>query len=140
MKKIVIACSILFLLITSTSVIFASKEEVKKDVIGISKIVAHPALDAVEQGIQDELADLGYDLEYDLQNANGEVSTAASIANSVISFTYFWSLIRIALSDVFFNSDKSNSHNENRISKFKKTSGSFFNRAASFSTFFSITA
>jgi putative ABC transport system substrate-binding protein len=81
MKKIVIACSILFLLITSTSVIFASKEEVKKDVIGISKIVAHPALDAVEQGIQDELADLGYDLEYDLQNANGEVSTAASIAN-----------------------------------------------------------
>ena len=81
MKKIVIGCSILFLLIASFSVMFASKEEVKKDVIGISKIVAHPALDAVEQGIQDELADLGYDLEYDLQNANGEVSTAASIAN-----------------------------------------------------------
>lgn len=81
MKKIVIVGSILFLLIASFSVMFASKEEVKKDVIGISKIVAHPALDAVEQGIQDELADLGYELEYDLQNANGEVSTAASIAN-----------------------------------------------------------
>jgi putative ABC transport system substrate-binding protein len=81
MKKIIIGCSILFLLIASFSVMFASKEEMKKDVIGISKIVAHPALDAVEQGIQDELADLGYDFEYDLQNATGEVSTAASIAN-----------------------------------------------------------
>ncbi|NCN05489.1 MAG: ABC transporter substrate-binding protein [Spirochaetales bacterium] len=51
-------------------------------VIGISKIVAHPALDAVEQGIQDELTELGFtDLTYDLQNANGEASTAASIAS-----------------------------------------------------------
>ena len=51
------------------------------NVIGISKIVAHPALDAVEQGIIDELTELGFvDLEYDLQNANGDISTAASIA------------------------------------------------------------
>ncbi len=51
-------------------------------VIGISKIVAHPALDAIEQGIIDELNDLGFtDLEYDLQNANGDISTAASIAS-----------------------------------------------------------
>lgn len=52
-----------------------------KEIIGISKIVAHPALDAVEQGIMDELAELGYtDLEYDLQNANGEPSVAKQIA------------------------------------------------------------
>jgi putative ABC transport system substrate-binding protein len=50
-------------------------------VIGISKIVAHPALDAVEKGIQDELKSLGHNFTYDLQNANGEISTAASIAN-----------------------------------------------------------
>jgi putative tryptophan/tyrosine transport system substrate-binding protein len=51
------------------------------DVIGISKIVAHPALDAIEEGIMDELAELGHaDLQYDLQNANGDISTAASIA------------------------------------------------------------
>ncbi len=50
--------------------------------IGISKIVSHPALDAIEKGIQDELADQGFsNLRYDLQNANGEMSTAASIAN-----------------------------------------------------------
>jgi len=61
---------------------FASGQQQKtQDVIGISKIVAHPALDAVEQGIQDQLNDMGYDLTYDLQNANGDMSTAASIAN-----------------------------------------------------------
>jgi len=82
MRKIVLLITVM-ILFASLSAVYASggKQEVKKDVIGISKIVAHPALDAVEQGIQDELADLGYDLEYDLQNANGEVSTAASIAN-----------------------------------------------------------
>ena len=50
--------------------------------IGISKIVSHPALDAIEKGIQDELKDEGFtNVKYDLQNANGEMSTAASIAN-----------------------------------------------------------
>lgn len=49
--------------------------------IGISKIVSHPALDAVEKGIQDELAAEGVKAQYDLQNANGDVNTAASIAN-----------------------------------------------------------
>ncbi len=50
-------------------------------VIGITKIVAHPALDAVEQGIIDELTERGYDgIEYDLQNANGDLNTTASIA------------------------------------------------------------
>ncbi len=50
--------------------------------IGISKIVAHPALDAVEKGIQDELKAEAYtNVVYDLQNANGDLNTAASIAN-----------------------------------------------------------
>ncbi|GAB6088857.1 ABC transporter substrate-binding protein [Spirochaeta dissipatitropha] len=50
-------------------------------VIGISKIVSHPALDAVEQGIQDELAEQGLDFTFDLQNANGDISAAAQIAS-----------------------------------------------------------
>ncbi|MDD2541180.1 MAG: ABC transporter substrate-binding protein [Desulfuromonadaceae bacterium] len=49
--------------------------------IGISKIVSHPALDAVEKGIQDELAAEKIKATYDLQNANGNISTSASIAN-----------------------------------------------------------
>jgi len=53
----------------------------EKITIGISKIVSHPALDGVEKGIQDELKDQGFtNLTFDLQNANGEISTAASIA------------------------------------------------------------
>jgi putative tryptophan/tyrosine transport system substrate-binding protein len=56
-------------------------EPAKKTLIGISKIVAHPALDAVEKGIQDELAAAKIAAEFDLQNANGDIGTAASIAN-----------------------------------------------------------
>ena len=48
--------------------------------IGISKIVAHPALDAIETGIQEEISKAYPDARFDLQNANGEMSTAASIA------------------------------------------------------------
>jgi putative tryptophan/tyrosine transport system substrate-binding protein len=50
-------------------------------VIGISKFVQHPALDAVEQGIMDELKELGWDnISYDLQNANADANTSAQIA------------------------------------------------------------
>ena len=59
----------------------AAAEPHKKPVIGISKIVSHPALDSVEKGIQDELAAAKIAVDYDLQNANGNVGTAASIAN-----------------------------------------------------------
>lgn len=52
----------------------------KKVKIGIAKIVQHVALDSVEQGIIDYLKDNSVDAEYDLQNANGDVNTAAQIA------------------------------------------------------------
>jgi putative ABC transport system substrate-binding protein len=48
--------------------------------VGISKIVAHPALDALEQGVQDGLKQSFPKARFDLQNANGEMSTASSIA------------------------------------------------------------
>lgn len=48
--------------------------------IGISKIVAHPALDALEQGVQDGVKESFPNARFDLQNANGEISTASSIA------------------------------------------------------------
>jgi len=48
--------------------------------IGISKIVAHPALDAIEKGIQEVVTAQYPDARFDLQNANGEMSTASSIA------------------------------------------------------------
>lgn len=48
--------------------------------IGVSKIVTHPALDAIEQGMMDYLAEEGFTITYDSQSANGDISTAASIA------------------------------------------------------------
>jgi putative ABC transport system substrate-binding protein len=61
------------------SMVFAA-DPPQKIVIGISKIVAHPALDAVEKGILDELAAEKVAATFDLQNANGDIGTAASIA------------------------------------------------------------
>lgn len=52
--------------------------------IGVSKIVSHPALDATEQGIQDELAARGIPAVFDLQNANGDVNTATQIAQKFL--------------------------------------------------------
>ena len=49
--------------------------------IGIAKIVQHPALDAAEQGIIDVINENGIKAEFDLQNANGDVNTAAQIAS-----------------------------------------------------------
>jgi putative ABC transport system substrate-binding protein len=49
--------------------------------IGIAKIVQHEALDACESGIQDALTLRGFTVTFDLQNANGDVNTAAQIAN-----------------------------------------------------------
>lgn len=48
--------------------------------IGIAKLLPHPALNAVEQGIQDELKEQNIKVKYDLQNANAEVSFINSIA------------------------------------------------------------
>jgi putative ABC transport system substrate-binding protein len=49
--------------------------------IGIAKIVQHEALDACEAGIQDGLKARKIDAVFDLQNANGDMNTAAQIAN-----------------------------------------------------------
>jgi len=59
----------------------AAVTAVKEYHIGIAKIVQHEALDAVEKGIQDQLANRGIKAVYDLQNANGDLTTAAQIAN-----------------------------------------------------------
>lgn len=48
--------------------------------IGITKIVSHPALDALEEGIMDVIRETYPDALFDNQNANGEMSTASTIA------------------------------------------------------------
>ena len=80
MKKslcLVMAFLLVSLVVSSTAF---SAEPPKKVLIGVSKIVSHPALDAVVKGLQDELAAAKVNAEYDLQNANGDINAAASIA------------------------------------------------------------
>ena len=48
--------------------------------IGISKLMVHPALDSIEEGIKEYLSEHGINAEFETQTANGEVSTAISIA------------------------------------------------------------
>ncbi|MCF7941375.1 MAG: ABC transporter substrate-binding protein [Spirochaetia bacterium] len=55
-------------------------EEVAPIAIGFSKIIQHPALDAVEQGVMDVFEEEGIEATFDMQNANGDIPTAASIA------------------------------------------------------------
>jgi putative ABC transport system substrate-binding protein len=56
----------------------AASQEYK---VGITQIVSHPALDAAVEGFQEGLADKGYtNVTYDVQNAQGDTATAASIA------------------------------------------------------------
>ena len=57
----------------------AGGEQVK---IGITQIVDHPSLNAARDGFKDALADAGYDVTYDEQNAQGDQSIAASIAGN----------------------------------------------------------
>ncbi len=83
MKKIIrLSLSSLIAGLFSFCIISCGNSSKNEDItIGISKIVSHPALDAVEKGIQDELKNQGFTkAKFDLQNANGEISTAASIA------------------------------------------------------------
>ena len=80
MKKslnLAVVFMVLSLVLSATA--FAA-EAPKKVLIGVSKIVSHPALDAVVKGMQDELAAAKINAEYDLQNANGDINAAASIA------------------------------------------------------------
>jgi putative ABC transport system substrate-binding protein len=77
MKKISCAMVMVVALVAMLTAAPASADPV---FIGISKIVAHPALDAIEKGIQEVVSAAYPDARFDAQNANGEMSTASSIA------------------------------------------------------------
>jgi putative tryptophan/tyrosine transport system substrate-binding protein len=50
--------------------------------VGISQLTSHPALDATAEGFQAAFEEAGLEVEFDLQNAQGEVATANSIATT----------------------------------------------------------
>ena len=65
----------------TTSSPSASADTSKAYKIGITQIVSHPALDAAVEGFKAALAEKGFNnVTYDLQNAEGDMATTASIA------------------------------------------------------------
>ena len=84
MKKNITAGLCMFIVMTSALFSLGGKDAGTADgsvKIGIAKIVQHVALDQVEQGVIDVITEAGITASYDLQNANGDVNTAAQIAN-----------------------------------------------------------
>jgi putative ABC transport system substrate-binding protein len=79
MKKSLLVALVVLLIVNG---LFATGTKEKSDeiLIGVSKFLAHPALDAVEKGMEDYLASVGKVVRYDFQNANGEGSATSQIA------------------------------------------------------------
>ena len=73
---------------TNTSNATATQTE-KKVKLGVLQLLSHPALDAIYQGLQDELKKEGYEvgknLEIDFQNAQGDQSNLASMSEKLVS-------------------------------------------------------
>lgn len=80
MKRTLALIISLALIITTVFAGGATEANPGVPLIGVSKLMAHPALDAVEKGMQDYLASAGMEVRYDLQNAQGDISTASTIA------------------------------------------------------------
>jgi len=86
--KILIAVSIIgiFLLVFGCCLLPAAEKVVK---VGIMQIVDHPALNAVRDGFIEAMAENGYlegkNIAYDIQNAQGDMATANTIAQKFVS-------------------------------------------------------
>lgn len=63
--------------------------EAKAYKVGVSQFVQHPALDAATQGFMDKLTELlaadGATVEFDVQNASGDMATCGTIANAFVT-------------------------------------------------------
>lgn len=68
--------------------IAVSNAQEKKITIGVTQIVAHPALDAAQKGFEKALEEAGYregvNIVYDRQNAQGEMMNAQTIAQKFV--------------------------------------------------------
>ena len=81
MKRASILVLLTLVLVTPLFAAGVQETAAKSDpLIGVAKFLAHPALDAVEDGMQDYLKSVGKSVRYDFQNANADVSASAQIA------------------------------------------------------------
>lgn len=75
-----VSCLVISALIVSGLLFSCSASGKGSNTIGIAKFVSHPALDAIEKGIVDELASSKPEFKIDVQNANADMNTAGQIA------------------------------------------------------------
>ena len=90
MKKILVLVSISIMLVLSCGNEGKKNENTGKESkdnfkIGITQIVAHPALDSAREGFKDAIKESGLNVTFDEKNANGEVATANMIANNFVT-------------------------------------------------------
>lgn len=78
--------SIVLVAVMGASVLTGCGSKEKTYNIGICQLVEHPALDAATQGFQDALNEkLGDKVNFSVQNAQGEQTTATTICNGFVS-------------------------------------------------------
>ena len=65
--------------------IVQDKNTPNKPIVAITQIAPHPSLDAIRQGILDELAHQHKSVEIIYENAQGNITLAAQIANKFVS-------------------------------------------------------
>ena len=80
MKIITKIIIIILLIILSLLVILKIRKKEKKLNIGIIQIAEHESLDKARNGFIDEMKNLGYDADFDIQIAGGDISNLNSIA------------------------------------------------------------
>ena len=90
MKKILVLISISIMLVLSCGNEGKKNENTGKESkdnfkIGITQIVAHPALDSAREGFKDAIKESGLKVTFDEKNANGEIATANMIANNFVT-------------------------------------------------------
>lgn len=88
MKKSTIVVVLLLVLAVVAGVVIMDKRDSKhQKTIAIANLQKHPILDAVEQGVLDELKRAGYDSKngtrYILRNAGGDMQQVASVASEL---------------------------------------------------------
>ena len=82
MKRIWMAALAALLLLAAAPMVLASGSEEFK--VGVTVIVSHPALEADQKGFEQALTDAGLTVKYDIQNAQGEMSNAQTIAQKFV--------------------------------------------------------
>lgn len=77
----------ILVLLVAVSLLIPGTATAKVFRIGVTTIVSHPALDADQKGFEKALQDAGLQVEYDYQNAQGEMSNAQAIAQKFAADT-----------------------------------------------------